>query len=103
MIVPSVSAQEFKQLEGQYAISSKSIIDPPASEKKDRALFSIHGSGAKELFDSMAVPAIKDKCSAELVTKSAGALECSKNTLGIYQCTFGVLLKTGNTIKGRVC
>jgi hypothetical protein len=100
---PSLMAQDFKKLEGQYAISSKTLLDPPTDEKKDRVLLSIHGLGAKELFDTMASPAKKDKCSGDLQTKSAGGLECSKSAGGTYQCTVGVLLTTGTTVKGRVC
>lgn len=96
-------AQEFKALDGQYAISSKTFLDPPPKEKKDRVLFSMHGNSAKEIFDSMDAPAKKDKCSANLVTKSAGSLECSKSATGVYQCTFGVLLNSGATTKGRIC
>jgi hypothetical protein len=100
---PSLMAQDFKKLEGQYAISSKTLLDPPTDEKKDRVLLSIHGQGAKDIFDTMASPARTDKCSGDLQTKSAGGLECSKSAAGVYQCTVGVLLTTGATIKGRVC
>ena len=99
----SLMAQDFKKLEGQYAISSKTLLDPPTDEKKDRVLLSVHGQGAKEIFDTMASPAKMDKCSGDLQTKTAGGLECSKAASGVYQCTVGVLLKTGATIKGRVC
>ena len=99
----SLTAQDFKTLEGQYAMSSKTLLDPPIDEKKDRILLSIHGQGAKEIFDAMASPARMDKCSGNLQTKSAGGLECSKSTAGVFQCTVGVLLTTGATIKGRVC
>jgi hypothetical protein len=95
-------AQDSRSLR-QYAISSKTLLDPPTDEKKDRVLLSIHGPGAKEIFDTMASPARMDECSGDLQTKSAGGLECSRSAAGVYQCTVGVLLTTGATIKGRVC
>lgn len=99
----SLMAQEFKKLEGQYAISSKTLLDPPINEEKDRVVLSIHGAGAKEIFDSIKSVANGDKCSGDLQTKSAGGLECSKSAGGVYQCTVGILLTTGATTKGRVC
>ncbi len=98
-----LEAQEFKPLAGQYAIASKSLVDPPPDEKKDRLLLWIQGSGAKDIFESMAGPARKDACNPDLVKRSAGALKCAKHADGDYLCTIGVLLTTGSTVKGSVC
>jgi hypothetical protein len=103
-ICPSLTiAQEFKRLDGQYAIGSKTLTDPPPDEKKDRLLLSIQGGGAKEIFNSIVTIAKADRCDINLVTKSAGSLECSKSGAGLYQCTIGLSLASGSPLKGRVC
>ena len=97
------SAQEYKKIDAKYTIASKTIIDPPPEEKRDQVLLFLQGSGAKEIFDSMPVPAKKSKCSADVTVKTARDLECFKNISGAYHCTVGILLNTGNTARGSVC
>lgn len=98
------SAQEYRSLEGQYAIASKTLLDPPPGETRDRAVFSIQGDGAKAIYESMGIAAARDQCNDDLLTKSAGSLECSMRVAaGAYQCTFAIMLSTGELSVGRVC
>jgi hypothetical protein len=97
-----LKAQEFKPITGQYGIASKTILDPPPGEKKDRVLLFIHGSGARDVYEAMPGRGRNDACGGGLL-KSAGGLACSKSTDGNYQCSLGVLLATGATVQGSVC
>ncbi|PRC93460.1 hypothetical protein [Solimicrobium silvestre] len=98
------NAQEIKDVEATYAISSKTIIDPAPGEKKDRVLLFLTGTGAKEIYDSILNPPKSSQCGPNLVVKSANNLECIKDTkTGTYQCRIGVMLDSGKTVKGGAC
>lgn len=98
------SANGYMKVDGSYLIASKNLIDPAPTEKKDRAAFFLVGATAKDMYDHMPVPEKKDACSNALRTKTAGGLLCSKDiTSNEYQCTFGVILKTGALVDASVC
>jgi len=97
-------AQNFKKLDGSYAIASKTILDPPPDEKKDRVLLFIKGRGARDIYEGIPGPGKKDVCGDNVFRKSAGDLECTKDVkLGEYVCGIGILLQTGATAPGLGC
>ncbi len=95
-------AQEYRKLEGSYAIASATLIDPPKNEKKDRVVLFIDGAAAKEIYDGMAGEAKKFACSDEMLLKTSGNLTCTKES-GIYACHVAILLSSGNTASALVC
>ena len=105
LLVVSVScgAAGFRELRGTMLISGASPVDPPPGEAKDRVLFNVSGPAAREMYDSISVRPHKDLCDDTSMTKSSGALECTRSSGGKYFCTFGLLLKSGEAVQGRVC
>jgi len=93
----------FRPLAGQYAIASKSLVDPPPDEVKDRAIFFIEGEPARAMFDAMTASARRDACNPAALTKTAGMLACSRTPGEGHLCTFGLSLVTGQPTLGRVC
>lgn len=100
---PGAAEPVFQPLAGEYAIASKTLIDPPPEEKKDRALFFIEGDAAREMFAAMPAPPRRDRCEPDSVTKIAGGLLCSMTSAGDYLCSFGLLLASGAVTRGSVC
>ncbi|HEY9256289.1 MAG TPA: hypothetical protein VIP30_17355 [Stenotrophomonas sp.] len=97
-------AAEFKKLEGSYALTSESMVDPAPDAKHDRLVVFIEGSAAKEAYQAMSAPARKNACDAAIRTKTAGGLACSRNlSRDDYQCTVGVLLKSGASVSAVAC
>lgn len=97
-------AAEFKKLEGSYALTSESMVDPAPDAKHDRLVVFIEGSAAKEAYQAMSAPARKNACDAAIRTKTSGGLACSRNlSRDDYQCTVGVLLKSGVSVGAATC
>jgi len=100
----TTTAAEFKKLEGSYAVASENIVDPAPDEKNDRLIVFIQGSAAKETYQAMSAPPRKNSCDAAIRTKTAGGLACSRNlSRGDYQCTVGILLKSGASVSAVTC
>jgi hypothetical protein len=97
-------AQDYKKIDAEYAITSKTIVDPPPGEKKDRVLIFIKGLGARDIYEGIPGAGKKSACSEGTLIKSAGDLECMKNVnAGSYVCGVGILLQTGATVSGLTC
>lgn len=98
------ASEGFKKLTGSYMIASKNLIDPAPGEKKDRVALFLEGDAARDIYNQMPGPARKNACSSDLRTKSSGGLICSKDlSRNDYQCTVGVILKTGAVVDVSVC
>lgn len=98
----------FKNLEGQYSITTKDIIDPLPKDRPDRVLFSITGQSAKDIFNAMPAAARRMSCDGTKdkgvpPTKIAGGLECTGDEAEGYVCTVGIMLDSGKTTRGYVC
>ena len=95
-------AQEYRKLEGTYAIASATLIDPPKNEKKDRVVMLIKGGAAKEIYDGILGKAKKSLCNPEIFMKTSGNLVCTKES-NFYACNIAILLKSGETASAIVC
>ncbi|WP_141100975.1 hypothetical protein [Roseateles aquatilis] len=98
-----VPAQEYKSLQGRYAVSGAHLVDPMPGEKRDRAVFFIEGQAAIDMYNGMSQKPAKDRCAADLTSKSAGNLVCSKTDDNKFFCSFAVSMKDGRTLNGRTC
>lgn len=103
LAVGAAQALDTRPLVGSYAIGSATLVDPPPGEKKDRLLLYLDGTTARQVYDAMQAPARTSGCDADLRTKSAGALECSRSKGGEYTCSVGVSLVTGAAVPASVC
>ncbi len=99
----SSSAEQYKPLAGTFAIVSKTQIDPPPGETKDRISLYLQGDSAREAFEAMPSQAERDLCDPDVVTKYAGGLSCSKSDAGEYGCSVAILLTTGVTANAQYC
>ncbi|MBX9402514.1 hypothetical protein K4L06_14470 [Lysobacter sp. BMK333-48F3] len=96
--------QGYRKLSGSYAITSAHLVDPGPAQKRDRAVFFVESDAAKDLYQAMKGKAVRDPCSDELTTKTAGGLACSKEVgREVYTCAFGVRLESGTLIGAKVC
>lgn len=102
-VLASAQAMDTRPLSGTYAIGSATLVDPPPGESKDRVLFYIDGAAAKEIYDAMQVEARPSVCDPSLRSKTAGMLECSRSPGGDHECSIGVLLTKGASVRASVC
>ncbi|WP_146009965.1 hypothetical protein [Xanthomonas arboricola] len=99
-----ISASEFSKLTGSYAITSVNLTDAVSGDKKDRLVLYLEGKVARETFDQMSGPVEESHCDPDLRIKSAGGIICSNNIrYKDYQCTIGVMLKSGVAVKAATC
>ena len=103
LVAAPATALDVKPINGTYAVGSATLVDPPPNEKKDRLLLYLDGATAREMYDAMTAPARVSACDPDLRTKTAGALECSRSKAGDYNCSVGVSLLQGTTVKASVC
>lgn len=96
-------AHEFKPLEGEYAIGSKTILDPPPGEKKDRLFLYLQGKAAEDTFNAMPQRVSAKVCGEDQVMKQAGGLQCLRTKENAYYCSVGILLDSGRSVTGSVC
>lgn len=96
------NAQDYRKLEGTYAITSASLTDAPQGEQKDRVVMIVKGKAAKEIYDAMPGKAKKSECDAGMLLKVSGGLACTKEST-LYSCNVAVLLKTGESTSALVC
>lgn len=102
-VVAAAQAMDTRPLSGTYVIGSATLVDPPPGERKDRVLFYIDGAAAKEIYDAMEAGARPSVCDPSLRSKTAGTLECSRSAGGEYECSVGVSLTSGTSVKASVC
>ncbi|MRW83864.1 hypothetical protein GJ698_07110 [Pseudoduganella sp. FT26W] len=73
------SAAEFKKLDGTYAITGRSLIDPPSGEKEDRVVFIVEGRAAKDIYNGIQALPQKSACDSKVYLKTAQSLACTKD------------------------
>lgn len=73
------AAIEPRKLEGEYWIGSKTILDAPGGEKKDRAYLWLTGKAARDIYEPMPAKPARGPCDEGAWIKQAGALQCWKS------------------------
>ncbi len=92
-LILSISAMshEWKKIEGTYAVTSISVIDPPDHLPHDSHYrFSLTGSSAKDLYLAMKVTPQKDECTGA-TSKNINEMKClyfKGNSK--YECHFSI-------------
>jgi hypothetical protein len=97
------AATEPRKLDGQYWIGSKTILDAPRGEKKDRVYFSLSGKAARDMYDAMPAKPVRRACDEGAWVKEAGDLQCVKSGPTNVMCSLAVTLDRGRTAPGSVC
>lgn len=95
---------QFKPFKGSYLIYSGSLGEEQPPTAGDRKIsFSVKGSVAKDMFESMS-PDAKETCSDDKGHRERykGNLSCVSDPDG-YVCHFGFNLRTGASISGASC
>lgn len=106
--VALAQAGVFKNLEAQYSITTKDIVDPLPEDRPDRVILSITGASAKEIYSAIPSPGRRVRCDGQAdaslpPTKAAGGLECTGDDKKGYSCSVAILLNSGKTDRGYVC
>ena len=99
----SAASDELKPLEAHNRIASRTILDPPPDEKKDRVAIHIGGRGAREIFDAMPAAARMACGDESLRAKTAGGLVCVRSQDGETDCSVAITLDQGRTAAASVC
>jgi hypothetical protein len=102
----SAFAADYKPLMGEYTKGGKTFYDPPEEESKDTHIyFVLTGATAKDLFNSMKVPAMRDVCMNDgSLTKLVKEMQCTQSLGGKqYRCWFGIDIKNQHITGGVVC
>jgi hypothetical protein len=101
---------ELKNLDAQYRLTTKHLIDPDPKDVRDRVAIYIEGKSAKEIYEAMLGPAQQMDCDGSpskerYFIKRAGGLECSfeENAKEPYYCSVAITLDTGETADGYIC
>jgi hypothetical protein len=86
-----VSAADWKNLEGTYAVTGANYLDPSVEEPRDSHLrIQLTGDAARDLYLTMKVVETPDECTGAMA-KRVGEMQClffqgEKN----YECHFSV-------------
>jgi len=88
----------YSKLTGEFVITGKDVIDPPAGQKPDRLGLFLEGESAKRTYEAMkAKPTNGDVCEEGMRLKQAGGLTCARYKDGTYSCSVAILLGSGET------
>ncbi|HEU0225599.1 MAG TPA: hypothetical protein VFR29_09200 [Steroidobacteraceae bacterium] len=106
--IAMASSGVFSELEGKYAITTQTLIDPEADSEPDRVVLWLTGKTAKDIFLAMPAAARRIHCDGTPnerlpPTKTAGGLECTGDDANGFVCSMSILLKSGQTERGYVC
>jgi len=104
-LAPVLAAPTTQALSGQYALSGETLLDPPVDEPRDTRLnLYLDGAAAAELFRALPGEAVADACLDDgSVSKSSGAIRCTRLQDGGFECAFAVVLATGELRPAQVC
>jgi len=106
LMTTPVSAQQYKNLSGEYSIAGQTIIDPPPNEPTDTHLyFALTGNAARDLYNAMKATARADACGEPGgLLKSIGAMQCTRAPGGkSYQCSFAIDIAKQRISGGSAC
>ena len=100
----TVFSADWKSIDGIYAVTAESYLDPSDDEPKDSHYrFQLKGVAAKELYQAMKVVAVTDECTGGLA-KTIGEMQClffqSGNT---YECHFSINIAKQSIHYGVAC
>ncbi|MFD2262103.1 hypothetical protein ACFSM5_04335 [Lacibacterium aquatile] len=102
LALPALAEEAPKPLTGTYEMGSKTILDPPPSEKIDTVRFHITGKTAADMWKAMPAKPKFDECIG-MDMKTANNLVCQENRPGDYMCFVGINLRTGAAVGAVVC
>jgi len=93
----AIAGSPFKQLSGQYFISSAPIHDPVKPlPKNTHAYFNIEGTAAKEIYSSMSAEPAENLCGEVHLEKESGDFGCAYYPKSDeYICYFSINLNSG--------
>jgi len=101
----AAGAQDFRPLKGSYALYSRELGDPGPPTRGDAKLaLSLTGPLAKQLFTHLGAAAtVHVECSEDDgVTRTRGALSCTRDKTGETHCALGFDIAKGKAIAGEV-
>lgn len=75
----ALADDEYKPLKGDWALNSPTLMDPPATEQKDRVSLEIESEAAKQIYLTIDSPARRDLCGEGGWIKQAGGLLCTND------------------------
>ena len=84
-------AADWKPIQGTFAVTSATLIDPADTERKDSHIrIQLTGRTARDLFAAMKAAPVKDECTGG-VAKRIGEMQCVQfRAQGRYECSFSV-------------
>ncbi|WP_304272857.1 hypothetical protein [Caulobacter segnis] len=100
---PSAAQDDYRPLQGQFRIGSKTVLDAPPGEKRDRVYLHLTDKTAREIYDATPGQGRPDACAPDLRSKQAGDLRCVLDRSGQAQCAVAIKLSDGKTALGSVC
>jgi len=103
LLATSSTEADPRKLEGQYWVGSKTILDAPRGEKKDRVYLSLTGKTARDVYEGMSAKPVRSACDEAAWVKRAGDLECTRSSAADVTCSLAITLDRGRTATGSVC
>ena len=105
-VLLGVTATERRALYGTYRLGGSTLYDPPVDEPQNTHLYvELTGSGARDLYEAMAVPPKADECTGPNASvKVIGQMQCNRyKSDNRYRCWFGVDVRTQSITRGVIC
>jgi hypothetical protein len=99
-----LSANEWNDIEGTYAITGASVVDPLEDEPVNSHIrLSLSGETAKHLYDAMKAEAVVDECTGARA-KNVGEMQCLfYEGDASYECYFSINIATQRIEYGIPC
>jgi hypothetical protein len=106
LIALMTRADGLKELGGIFSASYGFFVDGSAdgdsADPADSVRFYFEGDAARNIYNAMPQKA-EVPCGSDPLLKYAGGLICGKHEDGQYDCSVGIVLKTGETTAAVVC
>ena len=103
LLATATFAAEPSKLEGQYWLGTKTILDAPRGEKRDRVYLSLSGNTARDIYHAIPGKPARSACDADAWIKRAGDLECTRLGRSDFACSLAITLEQGRTAPGSTC
>ncbi len=90
-VAPVGLAADWKPIQGTYAVTAQSVVDPGESEPKDSHIrFQLTGRAARDLFAAMKAAPKTDECTGALM-KQVGEMKCWQLKAPTrHECAFSI-------------
>ena len=97
-------AAEWRDIQGIYAVTSPSLIDPSDDEVRDSHYrIQLRGSSARDLYEAIKVTPIVDECTGGLA-RNVGDMQCLYFERDhTYECHFSIDVMNQRVEYGVVC